>query len=497
MLSPPHPPLSSQTKTILVYALMVLGAVLAFMLIRTYGRALSAPEPTGVLRFGADAGSQKIDELLHVLLALVVVIAAARFVGQLFKYIRQPPVIGEVMAGIMLGPSLLGRLWPEAAQFVLPAAIAPFLRILSQVGVILYMFLVGLELDTRRLSKGTHSTVAISHASILAPFMLGSLLALWIYPRFSSRDVPFTIFALFMGVSMSVTAFPVLARILTDRGIQRSFLGVIALSCAAVDDATAWCLLAFVVAIADAEVGRAWHTALMTLGFILGMIVLIRPLLHRLAARVDARGRLTQGVTAWIVIAMLLSALTTEIIGVHALFGAFLLGAVIPHESLIARELTRRLNDVVVVLFLPAFFAFTGMRTQIGLLTGLEPWLFCGVIIFVACLGKFAGSALAARLTGVGWREAAALGVLMNTRGLMELIVLNVGLDHRVLSPTLFAMLVIMAVATTLMTAPLLYYLTRGHRMLDTPEPAFGAHLDLHHEPARTLALAEAGRPSA
>ncbi|MFH0980978.1 MAG: cation:proton antiporter [Planctomycetota bacterium] len=477
--------MGSRTRTILVYGLMILGAALAFLLIRAYGRSLAAPEAAGGLLFGAGGGTQKIDELLHVLLALVVVIAVARFMGQVFKYLQQPPVIGEVLAGIMLGPSLLGRVWPEAAQFVLPPSIAPFLRILSQVGVILYMFLVGLELDTDRLRKGTHSTVAISHASIITPFLLGSLLALWLYPRFSSRDVPFTIFALFMGVSMSVTAFPVLARILTDRGIQRSFLGVMALSCAAVDDATAWCLLAFVVAVADAEVGRAWHTAVMTLAFILGMVVLIRPLLHRLAARVDERGRLTQGVTALIVVAMLLSALTTEIIGVHALFGAFLLGAVIPHDSVIARELTHRLNDVVVVLFLPAFFAFTGMRTQIGLLSGLEPWLFCGVIVFVACLGKFGGSTVAARLTGVGWRESAALGVLMNTRGLMELIVLNVGLDHRVLSPTLFAMLVIMAVVTTLITAPVLYWLTRGHRMVQAPDSEFGAPIKLHQENGR------------
>jgi Kef-type K+ transport system membrane component KefB len=487
MSSSLHLPTSSRSRTVLVYAVMIATAVLVFLLVRAHGKSLAAPEPAGGPLFGAGGGSQKIDELLHVLVALVVVIAAARLVGRLFKYIQQPPVIGEVVAGIMLGPSLLGQVWPEAAQFVLPPSIAPFLRILSQIGVILYMFLVGLELDTQRLSKGTHSTVAISHASILTPFLLGSLLALWVYPRFSSRDVPFTIFALFMGVSMSVTAFPVLARILTDRGIQRSFLGVIALSCAAVDDATAWCLLAFVVSIADAEVGRAGQTALMTLGFIIGMVVLIRPLLHRLAARVDERGRLTQGVIAWIVIAMLLSALTTESIGVHALFGAFLLGAVIPHDSVIARELTRRLDDVVVVLFLPAFFAFTGMRTQIGLLRGLEPWFFCGVIIFVACLGKFGGSAVAARLTGVGWRESAALGVLMNTRGLMELIVLNVGLDHRVLSPTLFAMLVIMAVVTTVMTAPALYWLTRGHRMVESPDPDFAAHLDLHQEPRREL----------
>jgi Kef-type K+ transport system membrane component KefB len=395
-------------------------------------------------------------------------------VGQLFKLILQSPVIGEVIAGIMLGPSLLGALWPEAREFLLPSAIAPFLQIIAQVGVILYMFLVGLELDTGRLRHGTHTTVAISHASILAPFLLGSLLALWIYPKLSSGDVPFTLFALFLGVSMSVTAFPVLARILTDRGIQSSQLGVIALSCAAVDDATAWCLLAFATSIAHARTDSAINTTLLTLGFILVMVLVMGPLFRRLARKVDEEGRLPQGVITLVVVSMLASALATESIGIHALFGAFLLGAIIPHDSLIARDLTHRLKDIVLTLFLPAFFALTGMRTQISLISGLEQWALCLVIIFVACAGKFGGTLIAARLTGHSARESAALGILMNTRGLMELIVLNVGLDLRILSPTLFAMLVIMAVATTMVTAPILHLLTRGDPMLARPglEPA-------------------------
>jgi Kef-type K+ transport system membrane component KefB len=262
---------------------------------------------------------------------------------------------------------------------------------------------------------------------------------------------------------MSVTAFPVLARILSDRGLQRTPLGVMALSCAAVDDATAWCLLAFVTGVAKARAGGAVYTVILTVAFIVVMIVVVRPVFARLADRAERRGELSQGLTAVIIVAMLLSALITEWIGIHALFGAFLLGALVPHDSLAARELTRRLEDVVLVLFLPAFFGFTGMRTQIGLVSTGEEWAWCGVIIAVACVGKFGGTFAAAALTGHSGRASAALGVLMNTRGLMQLIVLSVGLDLRVISPTLFAMLVIMALVTTMMTAPILQTLTRDH----------------------------------
>jgi Kef-type K+ transport system membrane component KefB len=317
------------------------------------------------------------------------------------------------------------------------------------------------------LRHGTHASIAISHASIITPFLLGSTLALWVYPRLSSQDVPFTVFAIFMGVSMSVTAFPVLARILTDRGMQRTRLGVIALTCAAVDDVTAWCLLAFVVSVVHARMGGAVSTIGWSLVYIAFIVAAVRPLIRKVARRVDELGELTQPMLAALVVGLLLSALATEFIGIHAIFGAFLLGAVIPPDSVIARALTHRLEDLVVVLLLPAFFAFTGMRTRIGLVTGIDQWALCAVIILVACLGKFGGSAIAARLTGLGWRDASALGILMNTRGLMELIVLNVGLDLKILSPTLFAMLVLMAVVTTVMTTPVLQALTAPERAVE------------------------------
>jgi len=447
----------STFRTLAAYLVMIGGTIALFFWLRIYGSKLQAPAPAAEApRFGATAGAVQTDTFLHVLIALIVIIALARLVGSLFKYIGQPPVIGEVVAGILLGPSLLGRVAPEAYAYLLPPSVAPHLNLLAQIGVILFMFLVGLGLDTRHLSHGTHSTVAISHASIVTPFLLGSGLALWIYPLLSSSDVPFTAFALFMGVSMSITAFPVLARILTDRGIDKTPLGTIALTCAAVDDVTAWCLLAFLVGIVQSRLDGAAHTVLLTLAYIGFVVVLVRPLLKRLVLRVETAGRLTQSVSAGLFVALLLSALATELIGIHALFGAFLLGAVIPSDSRLARELTTRLNDLVVVFLLPAFFAFTGLRTQIGLVHGWGQWGIVGVIILVACLGKFGGSAVAARLAGLPWRESSALGILMNTRGLMQLVVLNLGLDLKVLSPTLFAMLVIMAVVTTMMTSPVL-----------------------------------------
>ncbi len=413
-------------------------------------------------------------DLLHVLLALVVVIATARAMGWIFRSAHQPQVVGEILAGIVLGPSLLGQLAPGAEGYLFPATVGPFLNIIAQVGVILYMFLVGLQLDPALLRKRGHTTVAISHASIMAPFLLGATIALFLYPKLSTADVPFTCFSLFLGVSMSVTAFPVLARILTDRGIHKTRMGAIALTCAAVDDVTAWCMLAFVVSVARAQAAGAVATIAMALGFIVLMIAVVRPAMVRLSLLYGNRGRLTQGVMASIFIALLISASATELIGIHAVFGAFALGAVIPHDSGMAREMTDRLEDIVIVLLLPAFFAYTGLRTQIGLVTGYEQWMMCALIVVVASAGKFGGSVVAARITGLNWRDSSALGVLMNTRGLMELIVLNIGLEMNVISPTLFAMLVIMALVTTFATTPILHLITRRQIPELQPFPELG-----------------------
>jgi Kef-type K+ transport system membrane component KefB len=433
------------------YGLMILVAGVAIFFIILYGETLVA-RPASATGLPASGPAPNADIFLHVLMALTAVIITGLLLGKCFAYLGQPPVIGEVVAGIVLGPSLLG---PQLSALILPPNIAPVLGAIAQLGVLLYMFTVGLDLNANLIRQRAHATLATSHASILLPFVLGSLLALGLYPLLSSSDVSFTSFALFMGIAMSITAFPVLARILTDRQMNRSELGVIALSCAATDDVTAWCLLAFVVGATKAQVSSGLIVVAGTLAYITAMFTLIRPLLRRFVARWET-GQLSRGAVTFVFIALLISALTTEYIGIHAIFGAFLLGTVIPHDSTVARTFKRQLEPMVTALLLPAFFAFTGMRTRIDLVSGVDQWLICGLIILVATLGKFGGTFVAARLTGLDWRNASSLGILMNTRGLMELIVLNIGLDLKVISPTLFAMMVIMALATTMMTSPIL-----------------------------------------
>lgn len=442
---------------------LLLVAVGVFLLVRHTGNQLEAPiAPTAAAR-PTRAGGEHI--LAHVLLAIAIITVTARMMGSLFeRVLKQPPVMGEIVAGLMLGPSLLGAIAPQVYAFILPELVAPHLRMFAQIGVVLFMFLVGLELDGKLLRGNSHATLAISHASILVPFLLGALLAIALYPLYSHRGVSFTVFALFIGVSLSVTAFPVLARILTDRRLQSSDLGVTALACAAVDDATAWCLLAFVSAVAKAQLGDAWRTVVLTLAFVGVMLLLVRPLLRRLSDYVEGQRRdVSVTVLAVVFSGILLSAVATEAIGIHALFGAFLFGAVTPHAGRLAQQLRARLEDVVLVLILPVFFTFTGMRTRLDLVSSAQDWAYCLVIVLVATAGKFGGSFLAARVAGIKTRDAAALGVLMNTRGLMELVVLNVGLDMGVLSPTLFTMLVIMALVTTFTTTPVLNLISTGH----------------------------------
>ena len=453
-----------------LYSAMIVVTVGAFLAVCEAGRGLVAPTAAGASTLRSGAAAHGASSLTHLLLALLVVIGSARLLGAVFRYFHQPAVMGEVIAGIVLGPSLLGRLAPDVSAVIFPTAVVPSLGVVAQVGVILYMFLVGLELDIGALGKKTHTSVAISHASIVTPFLLGGALALWMYPRFSTADVPFTVFALFLGVSMSVTAFPVLARILTDRKMQRSSIGIIALTCAAVDDVTAWCLLAFVVGVANADAGSAVPTVLLTAAFMGIVWFIVRPFMGWVARRHEMRegGNHSFAIAS---IALLLAALATEVIGIHALFGAFLVGAVMPADSKMAHDIKHKLEEAVLVLLLPAFFAIVGLRTQIGLVEGLDRWLVVGLVVVVASLGKFGGSAVAARFTGLDWHKAASIGILMNTRGLMELIVLNIGLDLGVLSPTLFAILVLMALITTLATTPLLHLLNRRGSTVES-----GAH---------------------
>ncbi len=392
------------------------------------------------------------------LLQVIVIVIAARALGTLFRRIGQPSVIGEMVAGILLGPSLLGLLAPGVQEFLFPAASMGALRMLSQIGVILFLFVVGIELDVQHLRRMAHAAVLVSHASIVVPFFLGCLSALFLYRTLAPAGVPFSAFALFIGVAMSITAFPVLARIIEERGLSGTHLGSTAIACAAVDDVTAWCLLAVVVALARAnDLTGSLMTIVLTLLFIAAMLFVVRPWLARIAGRRAAARNGSAGLLAGIFAFVLASALFTEMIGIHALFGAFLAGVCMPPDSRLRQFLRERLETFSSVFLLPLFFAFTGLRTQVGLLNDGWSWLVCGGIVVVAIAGKLGGSMLAARWTKMSWGDSFALGTLMNTRGLVELIVLNLGYDLGILSPRIFAMLVLMALITTFMTGPLLH----------------------------------------
>ena len=392
-----------------------------------------------------------------VLFQVLVVIGLSRLVGLGFRWLRQPLVIGEIVAGIMLGPSLFGAVAPAWSAAVFPPETIPFLDILSQIGLIFFMFLIGLELNPKYLQGQLEKAILISHVSILVPFSLGTLLSLLLYPLLSNASVSFTAFALFLGAAMSITAFPVLARIITENNLQGSRLGTLALTCAAVDDATAWCILAVAIAVTrtNSMVG-ALPTIIEAVVYIGFMLTVGRWFLKRLATLYKRTGKLSQLVLAGIYMAVVASALITELIGIHLIFGAFLLGVAMPKNAGLTRELAEKTEDFVLTFLLPVFFAYSGLRTQIGLLNQPIHWLLCGAVLAVAISGKFLGTYGAARLSGMPSRESAALGWMMNTRGLTELIVLNIGLSLGVISPLLFTMLVIMALVTTFMTSPLL-----------------------------------------
>jgi Kef-type K+ transport system membrane component KefB len=389
---------------------------------------------------------------------IATILIVAQMVGWLFHRIHQPRVIGEMVAGILLGPSLLGWVAPGVSAALFPPASLGYLNALSQIGLLLFMFLVGLELDLKQLRKMGRAAMTTSLASIIAPFILGFLLAIYLYPRLSDRSVNFTGFALFMSIAMSVTAFPVLARILTERNLLRSSVGAVAITCAAINDVMAWIILAgIIVLIRSSNPPMPLWMMLGSLGiFVLLMLVVVRRSLQRLVGLYERRKSLTHDILAVVLLLALASGWMTEFLGVHALFGAFLAGAIMPRHHELSRELWQRCEALVVTLLLPLFFAFTGLRSSFFLISGAQMWIYCAVIIALAIIGKLLGSTVAARINGMSWREATAVGVLMNTRGLVELVILNIGLDLGILSPALFSIMVLMALVTTFMTSPLL-----------------------------------------
>jgi Kef-type K+ transport system membrane component KefB len=396
--------------------------------------------------------------LFTLVLQIAVILAVCRVVGSLFRLIHQPRVVGEMFAGILLGPSLLGWVAPHFSAYLFPASSLGFLNALSQVGVVIFMFLVGLGINPNELKSQGHAAVLTSHVSITAPFVAASVLALYLYPRLSDSSVSFTNFALFMGAAMSITAFPVLARILAERNALNSRLGTIAIACAAVDDLTGWCILAYIVALIRAAESPSpfWIRLCGILVFGVAMIYGVRPLLRRFETIYRNRGVLGESMMAFMLLLVLAAALCTEALGIHLLFGAFLIGAIMPKEHDFVRYVLDRFETITVTMLLPLFFAFTGLRTDVGLVKGQQMWIYCGLIILVATVGKLGGSMLASWLAGMGLREATGLGALMNTRGLMALVILDIGLDVKVISPALFSMMVLMSLATTFMTTPIL-----------------------------------------
>jgi Kef-type K+ transport system membrane component KefB len=455
-------------RLVVLYLGLVGVGVGTVVLVLLFGRRNEPERPLSdiVLDHGSAASGQALEGgalVARIFLAVAAVLVAARLVGMLFGRVRLAPVMGEIVAGILLGPSLLGAVWPSASEYLFPPSVTNVLQIVGQFGLIFFMFLVGLEVN-RRLVRGLgHQVVLLSHVSIVAPFALGTVLAVAIYPRLGSG--PFSGFALFLGAAMAITAFPVLARILTDSGLHRTSLGALALTCAAVDDLTAWCILAGVVALVGSNgPGDVAMTLLLTAGFMAFMLFVGRPSFRRIALELRRRG--STALLPCVLVGLLLSAWATEMIGIHAIFGAFLFGVSMPRSRWIKAELHNRLEDVTLVFLLPIFFAVVGLSTRISLLDSVELWLITVAVIAVAVVGKLGGSMLAARFTGYGWRQSAALGLLMNTRGLTEIVILTIGQRLGIISPTLFAILVLMALATTIMATPLLSLLYPPDRIL-------------------------------
>jgi Kef-type K+ transport system membrane component KefB len=455
--------------SVVIYWLFYLGSKLEI------GRNLTIVTSSSHWKDFLNSIGHNLKHPLALLLAqIITIVLVARFFGWLFSKIGQPSVIGEIIAGIALGPSLIGMYFPDFSAVLFPAESLGNLQFLSQIGLILFMFVIGMELDLKVLRTKAHDAVVISHASIIFPFALGILLAYYIYSSYAPAGVPFLSFALFIGIAMSITAFPVLARIVQERGIHKTKLGTIVITCAAADDITAWCILAVVIAIVKAgSFVSAIYIIVLAIVYVFLMIKLVRPFLKRIGDLYSHKDTLSKPIVAIFLLTLIISAYLSEIIGIHALFGAFMAGAIMPDNAKFRNVFIEKVEDVSLVLLLPLFFVFTGLRTEIGLINDIHLWKITGLIVLVAIVGKFLGSALAAKFVGQNWKDSLVIGALMNTRGLMELVVLNIGYDLGVLTPEVFSMMVIMALFTTFMTGPALDFINwlfRKKKEINTTE---------------------------
>lgn len=397
------------------------------------------------------------DPIAILLLQIVVILLAVRIFGWICQKIGQPTVVGEIFAGIVLGPSLLGLYFPQISEFIFPESSLTNIEFLSQIGLVLFMFIVGMELNLKTIKSKANDALIISHVSIAVAFALGVLSAYFLFGKYTYNNTVFLPFALFMGIAMSIAAFPVMARIIHEREMNKTSLGAMIITCAAIDDITAWCLLAAVIAIVKAgAVASAIYTILLALLYVLIMFKVVRPFLKRVSELQTSNRIISQSAIGIFFLILFLSAYATEVIGIHALFGAFLAGVIMPTNVNFRNLLTEKIEDVALVLLLPLFFVFTGLRTQIGLLNEPGMWMICGGLVLLAIVGKLFSSAFAARFIGYKWKDSLIIGSLMNTRGLIQLVVLNIGLDLGILTAEVFVMMVVVALITTFMTSPML-----------------------------------------
>lgn len=457
-------------KNYLIYAVMLLlfGALI-YMAIEEGDRfshhavaSSTVAEDTPFTMFCQFVTDNLHHPLSILLIQIIAVLLMVRLFGFLFKHIGQPGVIGEIVAGIVLGPSVLGYFFPDVFQALFPPESLTNLELLSQVGLVLFMFVIGMELDFSVLKNKINETLVISHAGILVPFFLGIVASYWIYEEYAAAQTAFLPFALFIGISMSITAFPVLARIIQERNMTKTSLGTLAIASAANDDVTAWCLLAVVIAIAKAGTfASALYAIGLTALYIIIMFMVVRPFLKKVGEVYANQEVINKTFVALILLILIISSTLTEIIGIHALFGAFMAGVVMPPSIGFRKVMMEKVENIALVFFLPLFFAFTGLRTEIGLINSPALWGVCLLLITVAVAGKLGGCAVAARLVGESWKDSFTIGTLMNTRGLMELVALNIGYEMGVLPPSIFVILVIMALVTTFMTTPLLHLVER------------------------------------
>jgi len=400
----------------------------------------------------------------QILLQLIVILLVVQVFGYLCSFIGQPRVIGEILAGLALGPTLLGAILPRIEATVFPNSVLPTLQTLGDIGLVLYMFSLGTHIDTHTMLRQSRKATVVSLSGILLPVVMGGIFAFFLYPEFAGPKANLVAFMLLVGTAMAITAFPVLARLLAERHMLRTSIGTLALTCAAIDDVIGWCLLALVIALINATgLGSVAVTIGLLALFVGVMLGVVRPLLLFADRRIQSKPVLM----ALTVILLLLSAYITNAMGIHPVFGAFMMGIILPRRTAFIEQV-QSIDQVNNLLFLPIYFVYNGLRTHIGLINSPVLWLICGLVLIVACLSKILGGALSLKALGESWKESFTLGTLMNTRGLVELIVLNIGLDLRVISPTFFAMLVIMAVVTTMMAPPLLPLLGYGQK--DVPE---------------------------